>query len=171
MADLVLLRSFPHAALARLAAHHLESHGVSAYLDGDSAIGAIGVDAVSVRLLVTRDDAVRARALLERGTLDDDDDASGAREDDADLDEPAGHARPSSPAAAGASPRTTSGARPLAAALAITGLGLGVALVALVHARREIAVLEAASARCDVDTRAPVLETTRAFVAPVEVRP
>ena len=130
-------------------------------MEGDRAIGAIGVDAVSVRLLVTHDDAKRARALLDKGTFDDADlQAPGVEAaDPEDLDEDRSQREWPSSAAAAAASSGVSSARPLAAALALTALCLAVALVALVNVQRN-------SATRKPDSAAGLFIETRVFVAP-----
>ena len=75
MNSLVLVRTFPNHALARIAADRLAQDDIIAHVEGADRVSALGVEAVSIRVLVAPEDLGRARAALD------------ARDDDGAFDE------------------------------------------------------------------------------------
>ena len=64
-ADFVVVGSFPNRALAHLAAESLRAFGIEARIEGGDVHGIAPVTGSDVRVLVSSDSAVEARALLE----------------------------------------------------------------------------------------------------------
>ena len=82
--EFVVIDTFRHATDAETARAVLEMEGITAFLDDATVEGALGIAPQGVQLAVPAVDAERARAILDRGSLGPDVDASDevGREED-----------------------------------------------------------------------------------------